>query len=709
MRSRRFIPSFIPSALILASIFALQTAGARPKDDPSLQSRDWPVYGGSPEYQHYSPLEQINRSNVKQLEVAWTYDTGEQGGLQTSPLVVDGVLYGISPTQRIFAVDAAIGKLLWNFDSGIKGLQPDRGLAYWTDKNEKRIFAGVMNFLYALDAKTGKPISSFGTDGRVDLQENLGREARWQSISLTSPGVVYKDLIIVGGRNPETLPAPPGDIRAYDVRSGKLRWSFHTIPHPGEFGYDTWPQDAWKTSGAANNWAGMALDPQRGIVYVPTGSAAFDFYGGDRMGDDLFANCLIALNAETGQRIWHFQAVRHDLWDRDFPSAPVLVTLKRDGKPVDAIIQTSKQGFLFMFDRATGKPLAPIEYRKYPASNMPGESAAAEQGLPTWPAPYARQSLTEDMLTTRTPQAHQWALDRFRASIHEGQFVPFRVGSETIVFPGFDGAAEWGGPAVDPDTDIIYVNSNEMAWTASLFEDKGERGAKALYLSQCAVCHGENMRGAPPDIPALTAIGNRRSPADITTTIRGGKGRMPGFPNLYEDQFNGLVEFLLTGENKELASSGPPLPGMKYRLTGYRRFLDPENYPAIGPPWGTLNAIDLNTGTYKWKINFGEYPELAAQGMKNTGSENYGGPIVTAGGLLFIGATNFDKKFHAFDKSTGELLWETTLPFAGNATPITYSLNGRQYIVIAAGGGKDPKSGSGGVYVAFALPHTPSK
>jgi len=704
MRSPGVLSFSVFATIIVASGFALRTAWAHPKSSPSPVARDWSVYGGSPEYQHYSSLAQINRSNVKQLQVAWSYDTGEQGGLQTSPLMVDGVLYGISPTQKIFAVDAATGKELWKFDSGIKGMQPDRGLAYWSDKDNKRILVGVMNFLYALDAKTGKPIPSFGSDGRVDLQENLGREPRFQSISLTSPGIVYKDLIIVGGRNPETLPAPPGDIRAYDVGTGKLRWSFHTIPHPGEFGYGTWPKDAWKTSGAANNWAGMALDRQRGIVYVPTGSAASDFYGADRVGDDLFANCLIALNAETGERIWHFQAVRHDLWDRDFPSAPVLITVKRDGKLVDAVVQTSKQGFLFIFDRTTGKPLVPIEYRKYPASVLPGEVASAEQGLPTWPAPYARQNLTEDMLTTRTPEAHQWAAERFKASIHEGQFVPFRVGAETIVFPGFDGAAEWGGPAVDPDTDIIYINSNEMAWTASLFEDKGERGAKAIYLSQCAVCHGENMRGAPPDIPALDGIGNRKSPADIAAAIRGGKGRMPGFPNLYENQLNGLVEFLLTGENKELASSGPPLPAMKYRLTGYRRFLDPDGYPAVAPPWGTLNAIDLNTGEYKWKINFGEYPELAAKGMKNTGSENYGGPIVTAGGLLFIGATNYDKKFRAFDKSTGELLWETTLPFAGNATPITYSVNGRQFIVIAAGGGKDPKSGSGGVYVAFALP-----
>jgi quinoprotein glucose dehydrogenase len=704
MRSPGVLCFSVLTTLIVASGFAIHPARVLSKDKLSLESRDWAVYGGSPEYQHYSPLSQINRSNVKQLEIAWTYDTGEEGGLQTSPLAVGGVLYGITPTQKIFAVDAATGKELWKFDSGVKGLQPDRGLAYWFDKDDKRIFVGVMNFLYALDAKTGKPIPSFGIDGRVDLQDNLGREPRFQSIALTSPGAIYKDLIIVGGRNPETLPAPPGDIRAYDVRTGKLRWSFHTIPHPGEFGYNTWPKDAWKTSGAANNWTGMSVDVKRGIVYIPTGSAAFDFYGGDRIGDDVFANCELALKAETGERIWHFQAVRHDLWDRDFPSAPVLVTLKRNGKSVDAVVQTSKQGFLFMFDRVTGNPLVPIEYRKYPASTLAGEVAAAEQGLPTWPAPYARQNVTEDMLTPRTPEAHRWALEHFRVSIHDGQFVPFRVGTETIVFPGFDGAAEWGGPAVDPDTNIIYINSNEMAWTASLFEDKGERGAKAIYLNQCAVCHGENMRGAPPDTPSLVAIGDRRSPADIETTIRGGKGRMSGFPNLYEDQLNGLVEFLLTGENKELSSTGQPLPGMKYRITGYRRFLDPDGYPAIAPPWGTLNAIDLNTGEYKWKINFGEYPELAAKGMKNTGSENYGGPIVTAGGLLFIGATNYDRKFHAFDKSTGELLWETTLPFAGNATPITYSINGRQYVTIAAGGGKDSRWRSGGVYVAFAVP-----
>jgi quinoprotein glucose dehydrogenase len=699
--------SLLASAIAGIVVGEIARAGKTPQAPAaSTQERqDWPTYGGGPENNHYSKLAQINRSNVKRLAIAWSFDTQEKGGLQSSPIIVDGVLYGLTPAQKVFALDAATGKLLWKFDSGIKGTQPDRGLAFWTDGKDKRILVGVMNFLYALNAITGKPIYSFGSQGRIDLRENLGREpASAQSIDLTSPAVIYKDLLIVGGRNPETLPAPPGDIRAFDVRTGKLRWSFHTIPRPGEFGYDTWPKDAWKTSGAANNWAGMALDPQRGILYVPTGSAAFDFYGADRLGDDLFANCLLALNAQTGERLWHFQGVRHDLWDRDFPSPPALLTIKRDGKEIPAVAQTTKQGFVYLFDRTNGQSLFPIEYRKYPPSTVPGEVAAAEQPLPTRPAPFARQVLTEDSLTTRTPEAHQWAVDNFKKFRSEGQFVPFSVGLDTVIFPGFDGGAEWGGPAVDLETGIIYINSNEMAWTGALAPNTGENSPKAIYLGQCGVCHGEKMTGSPPAMPSLVGIKERLTSAQITATIKNGKGRMPGFPNLTQDQTFALVEYLASGVSKELTSSEPPPAPMKFRFTGYNKFLDLDGYPAVAPPWGTLNAINLNTGEYVWKIPFGEYPELAAKGLKNTGTENYGGPIVTAGGLLFIGATNFDKKFRAFDKSTGEQLWESTLPFSGNATPATYEVHGRQFIVIAAGGGKDPKSTSGGIYVAFALP-----
>ena len=705
----KILTSLVSLAILVACVAITELIASEEKvsagNGGAQEQRDWPVYGGAPENNHYSSLAQIQRKNIKQLAVAWSFDSQEEGGLQTSPVIIDGVLYGLTPTQKIFALNAATGKLLWKFDSGIRGTQPDRGLAYWASEKDKRILAGVMNFVYALDAATGKPIPTFGDQGRIDLRENLGRApASAQSVYLTSPGIVYKDLIILGGRNPETLPAPPGDVRAYDVRSGKLSWSFHTIPHPGEFGYETWPKDAWKTSGAANNWAGMALDRKRGIMYVPTGSAAFDFYGGDRLGDDLFANCLIALNAETGERLWHFQGVRHDLWDRDFPSPPALLTVKREGKDIDAVAQTTKQGFVYLFDRTNGTPLFPIEYHKYPASTVPGEVAASEQPLPVRPAPFARQLLTEDLVTNRTTEVHQWALERFRKFRSEGQFVPFSMGKDTVIFPGFDGGAEWGGPAVDPETGILYVNANDVAWTGALAENTGGNSQRSIYLSQCGVCHGENRTGSPPAMPSLVGVGDRLTSMQIAATIKNGKGRMPGFPNLTDDQLFALIDYLTSGENKELTSSGPAPVSMKYRFTGYRKFLDPEGYPAVAPPWGTLNAINLNTGEYAWKIPLGEYPELAAKGMKDTGTENYGGPIVTAGGLLFIGATNFDKKFRAFDKATGALLWETTLPFAGNATPATYEVNGRQFVVVAAGGGKDPKSRSGGVYVAFALP-----
>jgi len=626
--------------------------------------------------------------------------------------MVNGTLYGLTPNHKVIALSAATGKLLWKFDSGVNGRGPNRSVAYWSDGADRRIFAAVQSYLYALDAETGRPITAFGQDGRIDLRVGLSRPPEEQSIILTSPGIIYQNLLIIGGRTPEALPAPLGDIRAYDVRTGKLRWSFHTIPRPGEFGYETWPKDAWTYSGAANNWAGMALDRKRGIVYVPTGSAASDFYGADRLGDDLFANSLIALNANTGERIWHFQAVKHDLWDRDFPSPPSLVTVKRDGKPVDAVAQTTKQGWVFLFDRTNGKPLFPIEYKSYPASDIPGEAAATTQPLPTWPAPFARQRLTEDLLSTRTPEIHAWALEQFRKFRSEGQFVPLSAGKETVVFPGFDGGAEWGGSAFDPETGLLYINANDIAWTSSLAESQAGNSAMRLYLTNCANCHGDDLRGAPPGIPALTNLKGRMSGQQIDATIREGGGRMPAFPNLRPQDVTAIAQFILQGVSMETEPGAPPalLPAagnQKYRFTGYHKFLDPDGYPAVAPPWGTLNAIDLNTGQSAWKIPLGEYPALAAQGLKNTGTENYGGPIVTAGGLVFIAATNFDRKFRAFDKATGKLLWETTLPFAGNATPITYETGGKQYVVIYATGGKaGPGGPSGGAYLAFGLPGT---
>jgi quinoprotein glucose dehydrogenase len=668
-------------------------------------SVDWPAYGGQTSNDHYSALSQINRNNVTRLKVAWTYDTGEPGGMETSPLIVGRVLFAYTPSQKVIALDAVTGKLIWKFDSGVTGAQPVRGVSYWTDGKRSRLFAGVMNFLYALDPATGKPILEFGENGRIDLRKNLRGDYRQQSIALTTPGVIYKDLIIVGGEMPETLPAPPGDIRAYDVHTGALRWSFHTIPHPGEFGYETWPADAWQHSGAANNWAGMTVDVKRGIVYAPTGSAAFDFYGGDRLGNDLFADTLLALDANTGKRIWHFQDVRHDIWDRDFPSAPSLVTVRHDGKLVDAIAQTTKQGYLYLFDRVTGKPLFPIEERSYPGSTVPGEIASPTQLHPVKPEPYARQVLTEEMLTNRTPEAHAWAVAKFRTFRSEGQFVPFSLNKQTILFPGFDGGAEWGGPAVDVKTGVIYINANEMAWTGGLaLNTPAKSPGEAAYRSQCSVCHGADRTGSPPGFPSLVGIDKRLSDQQMESVIRQGKGRMPTFPNLNDEQLAELLRFLKDPSAPKVEEAATTDSKPQYSFTGYRKFLDPDRYPAIAPPWGTLNAIDLNTGEYLWKIPLGEYPDLAAKGMKNTGSENYGGPIVTAGGVVFIGASLYDYKFHAFDSRTGKLLWETKLPYAGRATPATYMVDGKQFVVVATGGGRYQTAPARGVYVALALP-----
>jgi quinoprotein glucose dehydrogenase len=668
---------------------------------------EWPVYGGSAANTHYSKLSQINVGNVSKLQEVWRFDTKEGGGLETTPVIVDGVLYGFTPLLKVFALDAASGKLAWEFvPPGRETPRKVRGLAYWTDGSDKRILANVSPYVYAIDATTGKAIPAFGENGRIDLRENLRGDPKLQSVGVSSPGVVYQDLLIVGG----SMEPSSSDIRAYDVHSGRLRWTFHVVPHPGEFGYDTWPKDAWTRVAAAGNWAGMAVDTARGIVYVPTASAHNDEYGADRVGDDLFADSLIALNAQTGERIWHFQGVHHDIWDRDFPAPPDLVTVIRNGKEVPAIAQTSKQGYLFLFNRVDGTPLFPIENRPALPSDVPGEVAAKEQPFPTKPAPLSRQLITEDMLTNRTPEAHAWAVKRFAEIRSDGQFVPMSVGKDTLMWPGFDGGGEWGGSAFDPQTHIIYINANDVGLTESLVKhDPNSSVGSTVYMSHCSGCHGANRAGSPPEIPSLIGVQTRLTALQLTNTIQVGRGRMPAFPELANDgvEYKALMRFLATGEDKtrdSAQSSGSGAEQPKYDFTGYKKFLDPDGYPAVVPPWGTLNAINLNTGEYVWKIPFGEYPELAAKGLKNTGSESYGGPVVTAGGLIFIGATVADKKFRAYDKATGKLLWETTLPLGATATPATYEVNGRQYVVVAAGGMRDPVTPSGGMYVAFALP-----
>ncbi len=704
------------SLIVIVCLLVLFTQfPASPKRNvSSTRYRDWKVYGGGPDNIHYSALDQINLNNVQKLEVAWTFDTGDAfpgSQIQCNPIVARGVLFATTPKLRVIALDAATGSLRWSFNSNEAredvGRKRNRGLTYWEDGKDQRIYFVDSHFLYALTASSGKPVPVFGEKGRVDLREGLGRDPEEISISVYTPGVVFKDLLILGSVVAEELPSAPGWIRAYDLHTGKLRWTFHTIPNPGEFGHETWPKDAWKYTGGANSWGGMSVDEERGLVFVPTGSAAFDFYGADRVGDNLFANCLIALKAETGERVWHFQTVKHDVWDRDLPAPPSLVTVKRDGHRVDAVAQITKSGYIFLFERENGKPLFPIEYRRVPASDVDGEVLAETQPFPLKPPPFARQVFTEDMVTQRTPEAHKAVLERFRKVRSAGQFMPgSREG--TVVFPGFDGGGEWGGASFDPETGLLYVNSNEMTWILRLlprFIQKGRSSNRDLYLTRCAGCHGENLQGSPPEFPSLVGIGNKIPEADIVTLILRGKGRMPGFARLQSQAVQAIARYLISGQDSAVVTEAEePSPNeLKYTIDGYNKFLDPEGYPAVQPPWGTLNAIDLNTGEIVWKIPLGEFPELVNRGMRNTGSENYGGSVVTAGGLLFIGATDYDRKFHAFDKATGKLLWETTLPAAGNATPATYEADGRQFVVIAAGGGKWGQP-SGGSYVGFALP-----
>lgn len=668
---------------------------------PYAASSDWPYYNGNPAGTHYSQLKDINSSNVSKLQVAWVYDTKDKLGanstLESNPLVVGGRLFLVSPNGRLISLDGATGRERWAFDPGIgSGTGYNswrRGVSYWRDGKDERIFFTFANDLYAIDANTGRVVAGFGAEGKVVLG---GR--------VSSPGAVYKDLIVVGGVDKV--------VRAFDVRTGQERWTFNTVPQPGEFGYDTWPKDAWKTTRGVNNWAGMTLDEARGIVFLPLGFPRA-FYGAKNLGDNLFSTSLIALDANTGRRLWHFQAIRHDVWDYDLPAPPTLVKVVRDGKSVDAVAQVSKIGFVYVLDRVTGESLFPLVEKPALPSDVPGEVMAKTQLEPQRPAPFIRQHFTADLITKRTPEATAAVTAQFATLRSRGLWDPPSV-QGTVTMPGLEGGANWGGAAYDPETGLLYVNANEHPWILTLKKRTpgSDSSATGMYRDNCAGCHGENRAGVG-DNPSLIGIGDRLSFQQITAKIASGGGRMPAFQALATDILKlwPLVEYLRTGNDpyaQQKQAAKVPVPtgedGPDYFLDTLPKFVDPQGYPAVSPPWGTLNAIDLNTGEYAWKIPFGEYPELAAQGMKDTGSDNYGGAIVTAGGVLFIGATSFDKKFRAYDKRTGKLLWQTVLPAPGNATPSTYRANGRQFVVIAAGGGRPPRAEAGSKIVAFALP-----
>jgi quinoprotein glucose dehydrogenase len=713
------------AAAIVAGAGSCASPGAGPGASRSAAPPadvDWRVTGGAPSQTRFSPLDQIDRANVKSLRVAWIYHTGDASSadhteIQASPIVVHGVLYSTSPGLALFALRAATGEQLWRFDPFVgreRERHVNRGVAYWEEGTERRLFYVVGRRLYAIDATTGRPAPGFGCVGWGDLAEGLDRYGSRTQLVATSPGVVYRDLLIQGTRVGEGAGSAPGNLRAFDVRTGRVRWIFHTIPRTGEPGAETWAPEAWRTAGGANSWPGLTLDTARGIVFVPTGSATPDFYGGERLGANLYANTLLALDAATGRRLWHFQTVHHDVWDRDLPAAPNLLRVTRDGRQVDAVAQITKSGFVFLFDRETGRPLFPVEERPVPQSDLKGEETWPTQPIPTKPAPFARQVMTEADVSDLTPEAHAAALARFRTLRSGHLFLPPSEAG-TVVLPGFDGGGEWGGAAVDERSGVIFVNGSDVPWIAALKESTHasapSQTGEQIYVANCSACHHADLRGDGGRAPSLVGVTQRITIDQIRAIIERGRNFMPAFPGLTEAQKNALIAYL-GGRNVTVSAAAPSTARSddpnasgratsRYQFSGYERWRDAEGYPAIKPPWGTLSAIDLNTGEYRWRITLGEHAALTARGVPPTGTEQYGGPIVTAGGLVFIAAT-MDGKFRAFDEDTGALLWEHQLPVPGYATPSTYRVGGRQYVVIAAGGGK-LGSASGDSYVAFAL------
>ncbi len=682
----------------------------------------------------YSALTQIDTSNIKNLKVVWTYASGisdstNHSQIQCNPIVVDGIMYGVNPAMQLFAIDAATGKQKWTFnassDTEFDGnrflfhiMINSRGIAYWTDgKEDKRIFFTAGSNTFAIDAITGKPIKSFGNNGLIDLHDDLDRaDTKDLFVVNTSPGLVYKDLLILGTRVDEQPPSAPGHIRAYDVRTGKRKWIFHTIPQPGEYGFDTWADStAYTHIGGGNVWSGFSLDEKRGLLFAGTGSAAYDFYGGTRKGANLFANCVLALDAATGKRIWHYQLMHHDIWDKDLPTPPALITVNKNGKVIDAVAQPTKNGMLYIFERTTGKPIYEInEIPVETKSDLIGEKVWPTQPIPSKPLPFARQMLTTSDINPYVSKEERAMLKKeMEGYRHDNMFTPPGK-TPSLVFPGYDGGAEWGGPSFDPATGLIYINSNEMAWIMQMLDNKADVPKKEmykdaglrLYTQNCASCHGSDKKGQGNN-PTIANVKPRYTKEAFLHLINYGRRMMPGFKRLSDEEKNAIAAFILDireDQNKPFTPQVAPFDVKKYlpyKLKGYTKFLTKEGYPAISPPWGTLNAINVNTGEYAWKIPFGDYPELKAKGIPTTGTENYGGSVVTAGGLLFIAATR-DGMFRAYNKRTGKLLWQYQLPAPGFATPAVYEINGKQYVVIACGGGK-LGTVSGDRYVAFGI------
>jgi quinoprotein glucose dehydrogenase len=712
--------------LLVLSIIIFSSCSNSVSDDYS----GWANYGGTKDANRYSSLDQINVENVKELKEAWVFNTGDKdtanrSEMQCNPIVIDGTLYVTSSKLKLFALDPVSGKQKWVFDPSENltekiGFGINRGLMYWQDEKgtDRRIFYGAASKLYAVNAINGEPMKDFGNGGSIELKEGLDiPESQDGSLLLKTPGVIFKDLLIVGMSLSEDADALPGHVRAFDVRTGKRKWIFHTIPQPGEFGYDSWEdKEAWKNIGGANNWTGMSLDEERGVVYVPTGTASPDFYGGTRKGSNLFANSIIALDATTGKYIWHYQVIHHDLWDRDLPAAPNLITVRNNGKNIDALAQITKHGYIYLLDRTNGKPIFPIPEVPVPQEALPGEKPWPTQPIPTLPESFSRQNFGPEDISNISPETQRELTESYVQIKNRKQFTPPSKEGNWM-YPDFGGGGEWGGAAVDMETKILYVNSNEVPSTQIMLdapqtEGSGITPGRAVYNKHCISCHGPQLKGSGTEYPSLKNLNKKYNAVQLSQVIQQGRNRMPSFKHVPESEQKSVIAFLLQMEagykekNALVKTQVTKKSQIPFIMKGYDRFVDKDGYPGIKPPWGTLNAVDLNSGKLLWKVPLGEYAELIKSGLGITGSRNYGGPLVTKGGLIFIAATP-DEKIRAFDKKSGKMVWESKLPAAGFASPATYRIGGKQFLVIACGGGKlGAKSGDS--YVAFALPDVKS-